>query len=177
VATILGDDSAGGDSFPNSGDRQIISLFPFVGNATALGIHVRMHADTVAGDNIKALVYLDEGGGLAAATLHFATSGKAAPAGGGIVSWSCNVPIGTADYYLGLVSDSFNSVVQCDVIDGLEHTPDGQSYTSPTDPWGANSTHVVTARVNVWLTDTDPFAPGGPIRGPMPMPRNRIVVM
>jgi hypothetical protein len=162
MATILGDDSAGTVQVSTGADFQVVSLFANGSTTTALGLHIRFHADS-SGGNVKGLLYLDEGGGLDLSDRMLVTSEKAVPVGGGTVSWSINLPIQNAtNYYLGCVTDSASPRLLVDVVDGIDFDPTSTSYADPTNPWGAGSTHSNSARLNAWLTDTDPFAVADP---------------
>lgn len=148
----FGDTTAGGDTFPCSGDRGCLSRFtcPEVGTITA--IWVRFDATSTAGANAKALLYTNNAG--VPGTLVVASSGAAVPAGGGLQQFVCTGALTAQDYWIGAVTDSFQSVFQCDASGGGSRM-EGVTYASPAATWTESGT--TTAQFNAYVE----YTPGG----------------
>lgn len=151
----FGDDTAGGDTFPCSGDRALLSLFTLTEAGDLSEIVARFDASSTAGASIKGLVYANSAGTPGARLAVGAA--VAVPAGGGLVSSALSVSLAAGDYWLGFVANSFEAVAQCDSAGGLSRM-EGTTYASPAATWTQSGTSA--ARVNVYAEYT--AAPTGP---------------
>lgn len=150
----FGDETAGGDTFPCSSDRALLSLFTLTEDGDVTEIVARFDATSTAGTNMKGLIYSNNAGvpdvrlGVGAAV--------AVPAGGGLVTSALAVSLVAGDYWLGYVCDSFQAVAAEDSTGGLSRM-EGTTYASPANPWV--ETAPGTGRLNVYAEYTVPEPP------------------
>lgn len=150
----FGDETAGGDTFPCSGDRALLSLFTLTEDGDVSEIVARFHSSSTAGTNMKGLIYSDNAGvpnarlGVGAAV--------AVPAGGGLVTSALAVSLTAGDYWLGFVCDSFEAVAQEDVSGGHSRM-EGTTYASPAATWTESGTGP--SGMNVYAEYTVPEPP------------------
>lgn len=147
----VGDDTAGGDTFPTTNNRAILSDFVMPGAGDGVTGYLRFDVTSLAGANAKFLVYADSGG--VPGALLYASAGQAVPAGGGILTYSVSVPGLTASQvvWLGGVTDSSGPVWQVDSSGGLSRM-EGMNYASPNATWTQSGT--AGAQVNAWMDYT-----------------------
>lgn len=151
----FGDETAGGDTFPCSGDRALLSLFTLTETADIVSIEARFHSSSTAGTNFKGLIYSNNAG-VPDARLGVG-SAVAVPAGGGVLSSAlalAGLPPG--DYWLGYVCDSFQAVAEEDPSGGLSRM-EGATYASPAATWTESGTG--SGRINVYAEYTTPGKP------------------
>lgn len=130
----LGDTTQGVDSFPNAGDRALLSSFVAVDNGSILGWQAYFDATSTAGSSVKFLLFDDNAG--APGNLLAASTGVAVPAGGGLVTGSLSGSIVSgATYWLGIVCNSFESRLSEDLSTGAYVRREGFSYASPPSTW------------------------------------------
>jgi hypothetical protein len=148
----FGDETAGGDTFPCSGDRALLSLFTLTETADIVSIEARFHSTSGAGTNFKGLIYSDNAGvpdarlGVGAAV--------AVPAGGGVLSSALALSaLPPGNYWLGFVCDSFQAVAEEDASGGLSRM-EGTTYASPAATWTESGTG--SGRINVYAEYTTP---------------------
>ena len=163
----FGDETAGADTFPCSGDRALLSRFTLTEAGDLTEIVARFDAASTAGASIKGLVYSDNAG--TPQTRLAVGAAVAVPAGGGLVSSALTVSLAAGEYWLGFVADSFQAVAQCDAAGGLSRM-EGTTYASPAATWIQAGTSA--ARLNVYAeytaAATEPllFLRKFPLQGP-----------
>jgi hypothetical protein len=154
----VGDNTAGTDTSPASGDRAWLSQFAMPGAGDGVTGYLRFDATSGAGTNAKFLVYADNGSGQPGALL-YASTGQAVPGGGGVLSWAVSVPGLTAAQliWLGGVTDSFEAKFQVDTSGGQSRM-EGTTYATPAGTWTQSGTGA--GRMNAWMDYTS--SGGGP---------------
>jgi hypothetical protein len=145
----FGDTSAGGDTFPCSGDRGLLSKFTLIENGDVTALYIRFDSSSTAGTTVKGLIYTDLTG--QPDLLLAEGSAVVVPGGGGLVVSTISVSLTPGDYWLGFVADSFEAVAQCDSSGGLSRMED-VTYASPSAIWTEKGTG--TAQVNVYAEYT-----------------------
>jgi hypothetical protein len=129
----FGNTTAGGDTFPCSNDRALVSLFTLTEDGDLTQVNCRFSSGSTAGCNFKGLVYADSSGspgarlGVGAAT--------AVPAGGGVIASSITLSLSAGSYWLGYVTDSFQAEAEIETTGTLQRK-EGLTYASPADPFG-----------------------------------------
>jgi hypothetical protein len=163
----FGDETAGADTFPCSGDRALLSRFTLTEAGDLTEIVARFDAASTAGASLKGLVYSDNAG--TPQTRLAVGAAVAVPAGGGLVASALTVSLAAGEYWLGFVADSFQAVAQCDAAGGLSRM-EGTTYASPAATWIQAGTSA--ARLNVYAeytaAATEPllFLRKFPLQGP-----------
>lgn len=171
---IFGDNSAGGDTFPCSGDRAVLSKFTAPESGTVTAINVIYDASTTAGTNMKGLIYAADGAGGIPGTRLGVGSAVAVPAGGGdIQSGGLSVAITNGvDYWVGAVNDSFQSTFQMDASPSNGSRMEATTYASPAASWTQAGT--TAGQLNAYATYT---AGGGAASLPLPRTFPRCLLM
>jgi hypothetical protein len=148
----FGDTTAGGDTFPASSDRAILSKFTAPEAGTVTQINARFDA-TSGADNFKGLIYAADGAGGIPGTRLGVGNSAAVPGGGGdIASDGLSVAISAAtDYWIGGVGQGIALVWQCDVSGGLSRM-EGTTYAAPAATWTESGTGA--GQVNAYATYT-----------------------
>jgi hypothetical protein len=126
-------------SSPNSADRCWVSKFTLSENGDVTKLTAFFDYDagnsSAAGDNVKAVIYADSSGSPGA--LMAASAGVAIGAGDQTVDFPVSVSLTAGDYWLGVVSDGFNSRVNAaDGASGSYARKESLTYASPGDPFG-----------------------------------------
>jgi len=147
----FGDETADGDTFPDTPDRTILSKFTLTENGTITSITVRFDAASTSGNNFKGLIYAADGAAGIPGTRKAIGASVAVPAGGGNLQSdvSPGVDLVAGDYWLGSVTSDSNPTWQCDVSGDLSRM-EGCTFASPPTPWTESGTSV--ARCNVFAT-------------------------
>lgn len=147
----FGDATAGGDTFPTTNDRALVSDFTCPEAGTATQINIRFDSSSSAGSNAKAFIYADSAG--APGALLVVSGAVAIPAGGGDIAFAiADTALSATTYWVGAVTDSFQATWQVDTTGGLRRR-EAHSYASPADPWGTDS-GTSGAQVNGYVTYT-----------------------
>ena len=132
----FGNTTVGGDTFPCSNDRAMLSAFTLSEAGTVSGVSMRFSSATTAGCNFKGLIYADSSGspgsrlGVGAAT--------AIPAGGGVIESTLSLALSAGTYWLGYVTDSFQAEAEIETT-GTSQRKEALTYASPADPYGTPS--------------------------------------
>jgi hypothetical protein len=147
----FGDTTAGGDTFPTTNDRAILSKFSPASSGTVTQINVRFHSTSAAGDTFKGLIYAADGAGGIPGTRLGIGDATSVPAGGGdLASTGLSVAVtGSVDYWIGAVINSSNSVFETDASGGLSRM-EACTYASPAATWTESGTSA--AQVNAYAT-------------------------
>lgn len=147
----LGDDTQGVDSFPNNGDRCIVSKFTATETGTIVSAHAYFDATGTAGSSCKFLFFNHAAG--VPTTLIASSAGVAIPAGGGLVNFTLSGSFSAGDYYLGIVCNSFESRTSEDSgLTGQDfQRAEPYSYASP-GAWPGTAASSTTVRLNVYIT-------------------------
>lgn len=148
---ILGDNTQGGDTFPGSGDRAILTRFTATeaGTINSAGAYF---VRTGAGENAKVIMYTNNAG--IPGTLVAASSGSAITASG-LTTFAMTGSFSAGLYFIGVVFDggSGGSVDVSEDAVGTEVTEMANgtfSYASPPASWpGSDASYVV--RVNAYV--------------------------
>lgn len=156
----FGDTTAGGDTFPCSGDRALLSKFTCPTSGTLTQINVRFDSTSGGGENFKGLIYADDGAGNTPGTRLGVGNATAVPAGGGdLASDGLSVTlVASTDYWIGAVTDGFFPVFQMDAGGAGGSRMEGTTYASPNAAWSEAGTSANT--LNVYGTYTE--GGGGP---------------
>ncbi len=145
----FGDTTAGGDSFPLSDGRGLLSKFTLTEAGDVTQMNVRL-TSVNGGAVSKALIYADSAGAPGALKAASASTALA----NGDQAFTVTVSLTAADYWLGLVSDGITSTeVVCDVVAAGLQRKEGVSYAAPDDPFGTPDASG-DARLNVYATYT-----------------------
>jgi len=135
----FGQTSAGSNSYPANGDRYIASKFTLsvAGDVTKVTAFFDFDASNTSfsGDNGKAVIYEDSSG--APGALVAVSSAVSIPGGDQQIDFPVTVSLAAGDYWLGIVTDSFNSRLNIFAFSGGSHvTKESLTYASPADPMG-----------------------------------------
>lgn len=129
----FGDTTAGGSSFPCSGDRAIVRSFTLTDDADLVSITIFFDGSSGANEDHKGLIYADSGG-LPGALLAVTAAGTLAPA-----ATSLTLPIsGTLSpgtYWLGGVASGFAARWAADASGGGQRQ-EGVTYATPAGTFG-----------------------------------------
>ena len=135
---IFGDNTSGGDTFPSTNDRCIVSAYTLIEAGTATQINVLYDATTTAGCNSKGVIYADSGG--LPGALVIASAGVAIPGGGGDIAHSISpTALAAGTYWIGSVVDSFQAVWSGEPTGGGLQRKEAHTYASPANPFGTPS--------------------------------------
>lgn len=168
---VLGNNTAGGDTFPSTNDRALVSRYQASENGIITEVVMRFDATSASGASMKGLVYADSAGSVGARLGVGAAT--AVPAGGGLVtsgSLSVSIVSGTW-YWLGVVLSDFQPVLSIETT-GTSQRKESLTYASPADPYGTpdgSSTELC-----VYANYTPAYVPPTiPFRGHWGRPRTR----
>ena len=127
---ILGNNTAGGDTFPCSSDRAMLSPYTATEDGTVTEIHYTFDATSTAGTNMKGLIYTGSGS-VPSGTPFAVGAAVAIPVNGGDVTStvSCSITNGTK-YWIGYVCDSSTAVADIETTGGSSRM-EATSYASP----------------------------------------------
>ena len=155
----FGDTTAGGDTFPCSSDRAVLSKFTCPTSGTLTQINVRFDSTSGSGENFKGLIYADDGAGNTPGTRLGVGGVTAVPAGGGdLASTGLSVAlVGGTDYWIGAVIDGFQPVYQMDASPSNGSRMEATTYASPAASWTEAGT--TGGQMNTYGTYTE--AAGG----------------
>lgn len=156
----FGDTTAGGDTFPCSGDRAVLSKFTAGGSGTLTSINVRFDSTSGSGANFKGLIYADDGAGNTPGTRLGVGNAVSVPAGGGdLQSGGLSVDIvGGTDYWIGGVTSDFQPVFQLDSSPSNGSRMEGTTYASPAASWTESG--ITAGQLNTYGTYVEPPPPG-----------------
>lgn len=148
----FGDTTAGGDTFPCSGDRAVLSKFTCSTSGTLSQINVRFDSTSGSGSNFKGLIYADDGAGNTPGTRLGIGNATSVPAGGGdLASTGFSVSLtGGTDYWIGAVTDGFACVFQLDASPSNGSRMEATTYASPNASWTEAGT--TSGQLNVYGT-------------------------
>lgn len=151
----FGDTTAGGDTFPCTNDRAVLSKFTAGSSGTLTAINVRFDSTSSAGANFKGLIYADDGAGNTPGTRLGVGNAVAVGAGGGdLQSGGLSVSIvGGTDYWIGGVTDSFQCVFQLDASPSNGSRMETVTYASPAASWTEAGT--TSGQLNTYGTYTE----------------------
>lgn len=151
----FGDTTAGGDTFPASGDRGLVSKFTAGSSGTLTSINVRFDSTSGGGESFKGLIYADDGAGNTPGTLLGVGNATSVPAGGGdLQSGGLSVSIvGGTDYWIGAVTNGFNPVYQLDASPSNGSRMEAVTYASPAASWTEAGT--TSGQLNTYGTYTE----------------------
>ena len=130
----FGNTTAGGDTFPNSGDRALVSKFTLSEAGDVTEINARFAGTATAGMNFKGLIYDDDGTAGAPGTRLAIGTATAVPAGGGVIASPITASLAAGDYWLGYVCDSFQAEADIETTGTLKRK-EAHTYASPSTPW------------------------------------------
>ena len=135
-------------SAPSSADRCWASKFTLSEDGDVTKVTAFFDYDSGnssnAGDNVKAVIYADSSGSPGA--LMAASAGVAIGAGDQTVDFTVSVSLTAGDYWLGVVSDSFNSRINSNLGAGGSYArKESFTYASPPDPFGTPDATGATA--------------------------------
>lgn len=151
----FGDTSAGGSTFPCSGDRALLGRFQLTENGNLTEIVVRFDSTSTSGSSFKGLIYSD-GAGVPLTRLGIGAT-VAVPAGGGNLSSALALALSAGFYWIGAVTDDFQSVFQMDATGIASSRMEAATYASPAATWAESGTSA--AQMNVYGTYTQNIAP------------------
>lgn len=149
----FGDITAGGSTFPCTGNRAILGQFVLTEEAQVESITCFFHSTSSAGVNFKGLIYTDVAGVPSARVVVGAA--VAVPAGGGeLTSVVTPFVLAAGTYWIGAVTSDFMSVWVADAGLGgqREEGAQGMSYASP--PATFTSSGTTADRVSAYVTYT-----------------------
>ena len=150
---ILGDNTAGADTFPCSSDRCVVSLFVLSEAATINSGGAYFDSTSAAGTSAKLVILNDSSG--TPGTLVTSSSASAVPASGGLVTFgglSGSLSIGS--YWIGVVTNGSDCVFKEDASGGTTRMADGTfSYASPPATWPGTSGSY-TSQLNAYIDYT-----------------------
>lgn len=149
----FGDETAGGDDFPCSGDRGLLSRFELTEAGDVSEVVVRFAAVSAAGTTMKGLIYAD-GTGVPGARVAIGAA-VAVPAGGGLVSSATTASLAAGFYWLGFVADGSDPRAQGDVGGSLSRM-EGTTYASPAATWTQSGTGGMGLNVYAEYTPSAP---------------------
>jgi hypothetical protein len=164
----LGNTSPGTTSTPNSSDRCWAYKVTLSENGTVTKATVFFDYDaansSLAGDNGKVLVYADSSG--APGSRVAVSSAVSIPAGDQTLDFTLSVYLTAGDYWLGLVTDSFNSRLNSLGSGSSSYVrKESFTYASPADPFGTpDDSGGSSAGYGIYLTYTPDAA--GASEGP-----------
>lgn len=145
----LGDTSEGGDVFPYTDGRLLVSKFTLSQAAVdVLAIRAFNGSASTAGSNCKGVI-LSDSAGVPGSTV-CVSEPAACLAGGGWVYMPvlATVPLSTGDYWIGLVADSFQGRFGHDTTVGTLLRAEGFTYASPPGTWpGTADTYIGEASI------------------------------
>lgn len=166
----FGDTTAGGDTFPCTNDRAVLSKFTCPTGGTLTQINVRFDSTSSSGASFKGLIYADDGAGDTPGTQLGVGGATAVPAGGGdLASTGLSVTlVASTDYWIGGVTSDFQPVFQLDASPANGSRMEGVTYASPAASWTEDGT--TSGQLNAYGTYTE-AAGGQPARS---MHQNRL---
>ena len=155
----FGDTTAGGDTFPCTNDRAVLSKFTCSTSGTLTQINVRFDSTSSAGASFKGLIYADDGAGNTPGTRLGVGGATAVVAGGGdLASTGLSVSVvGGTDYWIGGVCSDSQPVMQMDASPANGSRMEGTTYASPAASWTESGT--TSGQLNTYGTYTE--AAGG----------------
>lgn len=138
----FGDTTAGGDTFPCTNDRAVLSKFTAGSSGTLTAINVRFDSTSSAGASFKGLIYADDGAGNTPGTRLGVGNAVAVGAGGGdLQSGGLSVSItGGTDYWIGAVCSDSQCVMQMDASPSNGSRMEATTYASPNATWTESGT-------------------------------------
>lgn len=147
-------DTASSSQFPGAGDRCLISKFTCPTPGTLTSMSVTVGTSTTAGANCK-LVLLADVAGVPGATLYVSAPG-AMPAGGGLLNLAAAGALLATDYWLGIVSDSFQGYYGQNAFTGQSMEMANGSYSYATPPvWPGTDATYNDFHISVSATYTE----------------------
>lgn len=151
----FGDTTAGGDTFPCSGDRALLSKFTCSTSGTLTQINVRFDSTSASGASFKGLIYADDGAGNTPGTRLGVGNATVVPAGGGdLASDGLSVTLVAAtDYWIGGVTSDFQPVFQLDASPSNGSRMEGTTYATPNAAWTEAGT--TSGQLNTYGTYTE----------------------
>lgn len=154
----FGDTSAGGDTFPCSGDRAVLSKFTCDTAGTVTAINVRFDSTSSSGASFKGLIYADDGAGNTPGTRLGVGNAVSVGAGGGdLQSDGLSVSVSAAtDYWIGGVTSDFQPVFQLDASPSNGSRMEATTYASPAASWTEAGT--TSGQLNTYATYTEASA-------------------
>ena len=166
----FGDTTAGGDTFPCTNDRAVLTKFTCPTSGTLTQINVRFDSTSAAGASFKGLIYADDGAGNTPGTRLGIGGATAVGAGGGdLASTGLSVTlVASTDYWIGGVCSDFQCVMQMDAGGVGGSRMEGTTYASPNATWSESGTTANT--LNTYGTYTE--SGGG--QAPRSMLMNRL---
>lgn len=156
---IFGDNTGGGDTFPCSGDRAVLSKFTAPGDGTIQSVNVIFDSTSSSGASFKGLVYAADGAGGIPGTRLGVGAAVTVPAGGGdLSSGSLSVAISNGvDYWIGGVVSDFQPVFRMDASPSNGSRMEGTTYASPAASWTQAGT--TAGQLNAYATYVTGAAP------------------
>lgn len=151
----FGDTTAGGDTFPCSNDRAVLSKFTCPSSGTLTQINVRFDSTSSSGASFKGLIYADDGAGNTPGTRLGVGGATSVPAGGGdLASTGLSVTlVGGTDYWIGSVVSDFQPVWQLDSSPSNGSRMEATTYASPAASWTEAGT--TAGQLNTYGTYTE----------------------
>jgi len=142
---------SGGGTFPCDEDRALLSKFTAPASGTITQINQVFDATSAAGGSFKGLVYAADGAGGIPGTRLGVGGATAVPAGGGdLASTGLFVTItGGVSYWLGVVCNSFNPVLQTETS-GAASRMEATTYATPAATW--TEAGVGVTNIDVYAT-------------------------
>lgn len=159
---IFGDNSQGGSNSGGGTDRAWLVKVAAAEGGTINSAGAYFDASTVAGGSMKVLLYTFASANTPG-TLVAASAGVSVPAGGGLVTDSMSGSFTTGDYFIGIVTGSYEPNVNYDNVgSGMDAVvANGSlSYASPPASWPGTDASYNYPRFNAYIDYT---AAGGAI--------------
>ena len=151
----FGDTTAGGDTFPCTNDRAVLSKFTCSTSGTLTQINVRFDSTSSAGASFKGLIYADDGAGNTPGTRLGVGGATAVGAGGGdLASTGLSVSVvGGTDYWIGGVVSDFQPTFQMESGGVGGSRMEATTYASPAASWTEAAT--TSSTMNAYGTYTE----------------------
>jgi hypothetical protein len=151
----FGDTTAGGETFPTSTDRGVVSKFTLTEAGTVTEINIRFTGSGAI--NFKGVIYDDDGSAGSPGTLLIV--GAATAAASGVVASSASGELAAGDYWVGCVTNDPGFDLVCDASGASDVRYNNScTYTSP-PAWSGTDSNPV--QLNAYVTYT-PAASGKP---------------
>lgn len=129
----FGDITAGGSSFPTSGDRAIVRSFTLVDSADLVSITLFFDGSSGSNSNHKGLIYADSAG--SPGTLVAQTSAAVLPTAGTSLTIPIAGTLAPGTYWIGAVADNFTARWAADAGAGGQRQ-EAVTYTTPASSFG-----------------------------------------
>ena len=134
---IFGETTRGGDTFPVSDDRALVTRFSLSEDADVTEVAMWFATDSTAGSFAKFIVHNDNAA--EPGTREYVSAAAAIPAGGGLVTWAVGpgeLTLQPGNYWLGLVATNFTGRHNQINGSGVTRMMNGSySYSSPPADW------------------------------------------